>query len=226
MGKAAELTTAEKKIILRFWKTNMSYRKIAAVVGRGKCTVERVAKVSETPVPPSKCSDSVKIDSSTRRLIIRKVSSGAGCAKNVRDALQLLVSVSKVQRCLEKMPWLKYKKLRHGPILKPRQVRDRLNWTDEKKWNMEGPDGYKQWIDTRAKQSVPNRRHSGGVLFMIWGGFCGDRKTTLDFLDGRVTSIKYMATLQNHLQPAFDIGTQIYQHDNVAPHAAPHEDVA
>nr|CCA23729.1 PREDICTED: similar to predicted protein putative [Albugo laibachii Nc14] len=57
---------------------------------------------------------------------------------------------------------------------------------------------------------------------MIWGGFCGDRKTTLDFLDGHVTSVKYMATLRNHLQPAFDIETQIFQHDNAAPHAAHH----
>nr|CCA20410.1 PREDICTED: similar to predicted protein putative [Albugo laibachii Nc14] len=57
---------------------------------------------------------------------------------------------------------------------------------------------------------------------MVWVGFCGDRKTTLDFLRSRVTSVKYMATFQSHLQPAFDVGTQIFQHDNAAPHAARH----
>nr|CCA22712.1 AlNc14C164G7857 [Albugo laibachii Nc14] len=97
-------------------------------------------------------------------------------------------------------------------MLKPRYVRARLEWayqnsdqddfwwanvmfSDEKKWNMDGSDGYKHRIDTRAKQSVLIRRHSGGESVMIWGGFCEDRKTTLDFLDGRVTSVKYIAIL-------------------------------
>nr|CCA15686.1 AlNc14C14G1603 [Albugo laibachii Nc14] len=99
MGKAAELTTAEKKIILRLWKTNMSFRKIAEAV-RGKSTIERVVKSSGTSVPPSKRDGSVKMDSRPRRPIIRKVSSGAGGAKKVRDALQLSVSVRTIQRCL------------------------------------------------------------------------------------------------------------------------------
>lgn len=55
---------------------------------------------------------------------------------------------------------------------------------------------------------------------MIWGGFCGRRKTTLHFLDDHQTSANYMATLQQHLQPSFDKETQIFQHDNAAPHAA------
>nr|CCA18776.1 Transposable element Tc3 transposase putative [Albugo laibachii Nc14] len=191
MGKATELTTAEKNIILRLWKTNMSCRKIAEVVGRGKSTVERVVKAFGSPVPPFKRGGSVKIDSRTRRLIIRKVSSGSGGAKKVCDALQLPVSVRTVQRCLKNTPWLKFKKLRRGPMLKPRHVRARLDWSyansdlddfwwvnvmfsDEKKWNMDGLDGYKQWIDTRAKQSVQIRRHSGGGSVMVWGGLCGD----------------------------------------------------
>ena len=86
----------------------MSYRKVAEAVERGKSTVERVFKASGPSVPPSKRGDSVKIDSRTRRLIIRKVSSGAGGARKVRDALQLPVSVRTVQRCLENTPWLKF----------------------------------------------------------------------------------------------------------------------
>nr|CCA21797.1 AlNc14C134G7043 [Albugo laibachii Nc14] len=109
MGKAAELTTAEKNTILRLWKLNMSYRKIAEAVERGKSTVERVIKASGTPVPPSMRDGSVKMDSITRRLIIRKVSSGDGGAKKVRDTLQLPVSLRTVQRCLENTPWLKFK---------------------------------------------------------------------------------------------------------------------
>nr|CCA25171.1 AlNc14C279G10083 [Albugo laibachii Nc14] len=158
MGKATELATAEKNIILRLWKTNMSYRKTAETVGRSKSTVEGVVKASGTPVLSSKRGGSVKIDSRTRRLIIRKVSSGAGGAKKVLDALQLPVSVRKIQRCLENTPWLKFKKLCRGPMLKFQHVRARLDWayensdlddfwwanvmfSDEKKWNMDGPDG-------------------------------------------------------------------------------------
>ena len=188
MGKATELMTVEKNIILRLWKTSMSYRKIAETVGRGKSTVERVVKASGTPVSPSKRGGSVKIDLRTRRLIIRKISSGAD-AKKVRDALQLLVSVRTVQRCLENTLWIKFRKLFRGLMLKTQHFRARIDWaceksdvddfwgvnvmfSDEKKWNMDGPDGYKQWIDTRTKQSVPIRRHSGGGSVMVWGGFC------------------------------------------------------
>nr|CCA25354.1 AlNc14C292G10259 [Albugo laibachii Nc14] len=143
MGKATELTTAEKNIILRLWKTNMSYRKIPEAVEWDKSTVERVRKASGTPVPPSKRGGSVKNGSRTRRLVILKVSSGAGGAKKVRDALQL-----------------PFKKLFRGLMLKTQHFRARIDWaceksdvddfwgvnvmfSDEKKWNMDGPDGYK-----------------------------------------------------------------------------------
>nr|CCA26459.1 protein Y6B3B.8 putative [Albugo laibachii Nc14] len=162
----------------------MSYNKITEAVGRGMSTVKRVVVASGTPVPPSKRDGSVKIESRNRRLTIRKVSSGAGGAKKIRDAFQFPVSVRTVQRCLENTPWLKFKKLHRGPMLKPQHVRARLDWayensdlndfwwanvmfSDEKKRNMDGPDGYKQWIDTRAKQSVLIRRHSGVGSVMV-----------------------------------------------------------
>lgn len=74
-------------------------------------------------------------------------------------------------------------------------------------------------------------RHEGNAIdacsppFWWWvshdlGRLLRRQKTTLDFLDGRVTAAKYVTTLQSHLQPAFDAETHIVQHDNAAPHAA------
>jgi hypothetical protein len=125
-----------------------------------------------------------------------------------------------IQRYIAEVPWLKYMKVRRGPMLGPRHVRARLDWasendgldaffwsnvwfSDEKKWNMDGPDGPKQWIDTRKQRDTPVRRHTGGGSVMIWGGFCGGTKTPLEFLDGGVTAVNYVGTLERCLQPKF-----------------------
>nr|CCA23471.1 GJ22539 putative [Albugo laibachii Nc14] len=199
MGKATELATAEKE------------HHFEALEDQHELQEDR------RDFPPSKRGGSVKIDLRTRRLIIRKVSSGAGGAKKVRDALQLPVSLRTVQRCLENTPWLKFKKLRCGPMLKPGHVRARIDWASG------------TWMGLMATSSGSTREQSNRcqiVAILVW--FSHDLGRLLPRpkddagLYGRFTSVKYMATLQNQLQPAFDIGTQIFQHDNAAPHAARH----
>lgn len=237
MGKAVHLTEFEKEKIVLLRRAGLKYKNIAAEVGRSIGAVGKALKAASAPKKPERRGKSKKLDDRTERRIVRAVVNGAGSAKKVRDTLQLTVGVRTVQRTIEKVPWLKFMKPRRRPMLKPRHVHARLQWayehngmddfwwanvlfSDEKKWNMDGPDGYKQWVDTRAKQPEPVRRHTGGGSVMVWGGFCGGKKTPLKFLDGRVTAPKYVSTLTTHLQPVFDSETQIFQHDNAPAHKA------
>ncbi|KAJ8577061.1 hypothetical protein ON010_g2144 [Phytophthora cinnamomi] len=101
---------------------------------------------------------------------------------------------------------------------------DDLEWchvvfSDEKKWNLDDPDGMRyQWVDTRRPEPLNVRRHTGGGSVMVWGGFVGGKKTQLKVLIGRQDSAKYIATLQTHLQPLIDKETQIFQQDNASCH--------
>jgi transposase len=239
MGRARHLTDAEKRAIFALRRSKMTYEKIAVAMECSPSAVGKVVKSAGKPKSPSKQGRTKKVDARTQRQIVRAVVSGSGSARKVRNALQLRVSVRTLQRTIAEVPWLKFKKLRRGPMLTRRHIKARLHWanehadlddfwwvnvhfSDEKKWNLDGPDGYKQWVDTRAKQSVPVRRHTGGGSVMVWRGFCGGKKTFLKFLDGRVTSAKYVETLSTHLQPVFDVETQIFQQDNASSHSARH----
>lgn len=238
MGRAKELTSEERSAILALHRTGMSLRAIAKKENRSYGAVQHVVKSGSVEKPPTKRGRQRKIDDRSRRQVVRTILTRGGGAKTARDALQLPVCVRTIQRSVVDIPWLKYRKIRSSPRLLPRHVKARLQWaqehdgldafwwanvmfSDEKKWNLDGPDGLRRrWVDTRQKKQLCVRRHTGGGGVMVWGGFCGGKKTELKFLDGRVNSAKYIATLQTHLQPAFDNSTQIFQHDNASCHAS------
>ncbi|GAB9476352.1 hypothetical protein Gpo141_00013418 [Globisporangium polare] len=149
-----------------------------------------------------------------------------------KDKLKLSCSVRTVQRVLKDVDWLVYKKRLAEPALKKRHKEQRVAWasdralwdhgmwatvvfSDEKKWNCDGPDSMRyQWEDTRVPVQPNVRRHSGGGSVMVWAAFSSSSKTELKFLSGRVDSTKYIATLRTHLQPYINTSTQIFQQDN------------
>uniref|UniRef100_K3WF75 Transposable element Tc3 transposase n=1 Tax=Globisporangium ultimum (strain ATCC 200006 / CBS 805.95 / DAOM BR144) TaxID=431595 RepID=K3WF75_GLOUD len=68
---------------------------------------------------------------------------------------------------------------------------DGIEWcqvvfSDEKKWNLDGPNGMRyQWVDLRHPEKLNVRRHSGGVSVMVWGRFVRGKKTALKILEGK-----------------------------------------
>ena len=79
---------------------------------------------------------------------------------------------------------------------------DRIVWSDEKKFNLDGPDGlaYK-WHDLRKEKQWFSKRHSGGGSVMVWGCFAGSKTSCLVILSGSQNGIKYLDTLREHLIP-------------------------
>ncbi|GBM03170.1 Transposable element Tc3 transposase [Araneus ventricosus] len=97
-------------------------------------------------------------------------------------------------------------------------------YSDDKKWNLDGPDGnIKYWHDLRKQPRCFFSRQSGGGSVMVWAAFCFNGQVDFAFLCGRQNSPKYTETLENHLMPlAENIGgrNREYQHYNVPIHTS------
>jgi len=108
----------------------------------------------------------------------------------------------------------------------------RLTWTDEmwskvvfsdeKKFNLDGPDGFKYYWHALGHdyKHYSTRAHGGGSV-MIWASFSKNGKSHIAFLSRRQNSTKYCETLQAYLLPFCErIGVEdwTFQQDNASIH--------
>ncbi|CAF4559694.1 unnamed protein product, partial [Rotaria magnacalcarata] len=78
-------------------------------------------------------------------------------------------------------------------------------WSDEKKFNLDGPDGFSYyWHDLRKEEEIFSTRPLGGGSVMIWASFGWGGKSSICFVDGRMNAKGYQEVLKKHL---IDIGS-------------------
>lgn len=110
----------------------------------------------------------------------------------------------------------KFKKLLKTPRLLKHHREERLKWaknvmtwdkkwkqvilSDEKKFNLEGPDGYKHhWHDLRKEPKQCFSRQMGGSSVMVWGAFSHNSLCDIQRISGCMDSKQYQAMLYEHL---------------------------
>ncbi|OXA53531.1 Transposable element Tc3 transposase [Folsomia candida] len=97
-------------------------------------------------------------------------------------------------------------------------------FTDEKKFNLDGPDGYSYyWHHLKKQQEIFSKRQAGGGSVMLWGGFGYNGKTELASIPPRTDSLGYQEVLKaNLLREGPKIGGRgwILQQDNASIHAS------
>lgn len=149
-----------------------------------------------------------------------------------------------VLRVLKSSKFIKYRKRKRTPELKPhhREARkkfaakninrteywERVIFSDEKKFNLDGPDGYRYyWHDLRKDPELCTKRVSGGGSVYIWAAFNKYGKSKLVFLQGRQESNKYIERLRQNLspfitqvQPNLPNKKLVFQQDNCSYHAS------
>lgn len=77
-------------------------------------------------------------------------------------------------------------------------------WSDEKKWNLDGPDGVKSyWHDLRKEPLYFSRRGFGGGSVMVWAAFTSIGRVKLAFVPKRMNSIHYQFVLRRCLLPFY-----------------------
>ncbi len=110
---------------------------------------------------------------------------------------------------------------------------ERVHWTtkwreiifsDEKKFNLDGPDGNQYyWHDLRKEPQYYSRRASGVGSVMVQAAFGFNGKTQIIFLNGRQKAADYICVIADRLLPiGEEIGGRnwIFQQDNALIHTA------
>lgn len=217
MGSGKKLNESEKvKISTLKDYRNMSNRQIAKEVSRSEKVVRNFLKnrqiYGKTPVsgrPPV-------VTVAEKRKLLRVASNNSASAREIRDESGVTVSVRRVQQILHDSSHLKHKKMKKKPMLSKDNIEQRLkfaishmSWTqewrkiifsDEKKFNLDGPDGWAcYWHDLRKEPRYFSKRQSGGGSVMVWGAIGYKKKFDLIFVDTRMDAKKY----QDMIGPLF-----------------------
>lgn len=241
MPRGTKLTEDEQRQILVLNAQSRSMREIASAINRSKTVVQAFLNNPDGYGNAGRPGRPRVLTPAERRIIKREVSKSIKSANDVRKELHLTVSLSTVQRALREDPDLKYKKMKASPPLTERHKNARVEfaksyvqwtwalWTkvifsDEKKFNLDGPDGFSYyWHDLRKEEKVFSKRQMGGQSIMTWGAFCFHGKSELAIVDGRQDSTKYCSLLEQYLIP-FASSTYgepyIFQQDNAPSHSS------
>ena len=99
----------------------------------------------------------------------------------------------------------------------------RVLFSDEKKFNCDGPDGFNYYFhDVRKEERFLSKRHSGGGSVMIWAAVGYYTRSPIVFLDGCVNSTRYRDLLEKQSAHFELMGGPdfVFQHDNALIHTA------
>lgn len=236
MPKLSEMSQEEKGMIEGYKDIHKSNRWIANKLGRSEGAIRYYLKNEGRK--NGKRGPKSKLSPTTQRLIIRNASNAATSISKLKSQMNLNVSRETVRRVLKKSDILSYRKMLVKPPLKAEHRTKRLDWaknkvswgeewkhviwSDEKKFNLDGPDGFAYyWHDLRKDYKDFSKRHTGGGSLMIWGCFNFYGKSSLAIISGKLNQWQYQQHLTNHLLPFLnDFGGDkpVFQQDNCRCH--------
>lgn len=176
-------------------------------------------------------------------MVVRIASAGHKFARDIRDELDLAVSVRTIQSVMHQSEFLDFRKADTQHDMQQRHRDQRVEWaenhvtwdnnkwdnvifSDENKFNLDGPDNLAfYWHDLRKEERIFSRCQKGGGGTMVWGAYSSNGQTELAFLEGNVKSVKYTTTLEQYLLPfAESMHTDgwIFQQDSASIHTSNH----
>ena len=101
---------------------------------------------------------------------------------------------------------------------------ENIIFSDEKKFNLDGPDGNSHyWHDLQKPNAPRMSRNFGGGSVMVWGGFSYYGKLQLCFISSKMNSETYVEMLEdvliNYLEENMD-KDMTFQQDNASIHVS------
>lgn len=240
MGRKTSLSIAERAKIEAYKEEGYSSRAIAAKIGRGKTVINNFLRNMDNYGKNMKGRTYRATSQRERCLIIRKASNSASSVSKIRSETGVNASLSTVRRIIKSCSHLKRKKLQKKPPLNKQRKEKRLEFgrakmtwssewrtvvfSDEKKFNLDGPDGYNYYFhDLRKEPRFLTKHHSreGGV--MVWGAVSYYGTSEIVFESAKMTAESYKRILESafpHFKELFGPIPWTFQHDNAPIHTA------
>lgn len=240
MPKGKVLSEYEKGQIDTMLKNGDSFRKIAQNLQRSHNAIMNYSRNSKQYGRKNPGGRPKVITNKNRRRILRAASNFKGNARELKSSLGVEASLRTVQRVLKSSRNLKRKKMIRKPLLQKRHIEERLkfaknnmemgeNWkkvifSDEKKFNLDGPDGFNFYFhDLRKEELILSNRHSGGGSVMVWAAIGFDNMSNIQIIKGRINANKYLETLSTFFKEEIfqtNKNNLIFQQDNAPIHKA------
>jgi len=242
MARGAPLTQEEQGKILAWKGEKKAQRWMARMLGKSQSCISTLLKSPSTYGTTKRPGRKPSMSAMAMRQLVRAACKGDASAGQLKDKFKLPIGKRRVQQILRANVRLRWEKRQAGPWMTKEHQRHRVVWaslqlaqerqwrrvifTDEKKFNLDGPDGLQYyWRDLAKEPQYYSKRQGGGGSVMIWAGFSSGGTTRLAFLQGKQDSAKYCSTLNDYLLPvAANIGGEawILQQDNAPIHTSRH----
>ncbi|KFM63293.1 Transposable element Tc3 transposase, partial [Stegodyphus mimosarum] len=218
----------------------MSSRAIAIKIGRSKTVVNNFLKLKDNYGKKNTGGRPKALSSRDERRVCQLVSTGKYSTRKLISTTGLKVCQKTIYNTIRRSGRFTYTAKLTKPQLLQRHKIERLNFgqkvmswdnqwieiifSDEKKWNLDGPDGWNfYWHDIRNEKEIFSKRQLGGVSVMTWGCFAYSGVGSIAFVSGRMNSQGYQNLLRNHLLPNAEClagENWKYQQDNASIHSS------
>lgn len=242
MPRGTALTGAQTSVIDLLRKDDTkSIRAIARHINKSEKVVRNYLKNPTQYGTLRTTGRKPKLSERESRLVIREACIGEKSLEELRISLNLPIKKSSIRRLLHSSGYLAHRRMKTAPYMTPRNKSVRLEWcmenikfkqeewrgvifSDEKKFNLDGPDGWAYyWHDLRTEPRIFTKRQMGGDSVMLWSCFSYHGKGPIVYLNGRVDAKAYQKVLESELLPwaANTHGeTWQFQQDNAPIHTA------
>lgn len=233
------LTESERSMILAYNECGWVKCDIARRLNRSWTVIDNFLKNPESYGTKKSPGRPKTLTNRDERAIINCIKKSPSSLMDIKYSLNLQQAKSTIWRFVNKCSELQYLRLDSSPPYKDDHFENRKKWaeshldmgkdwlkvvfSDEKKFNLDGPDGFKfYWHHIDAEKKVGYSRNFGGGSVMVWAAIGYYGRSNIVRVNN-MNSQDYQDVLNDNLKPVgLDIGGRgwIFQDDNARIHTS------